>query len=145
MSKEARQAFLDFALSGSARWTGNFRDLNAAVVRMATLAQGGRISVDIVKEEVERLLASWEKLQGEESEGVLAQFVDKSARDRIDLFDRIQLEYVIRVCRESRSISEAGRQLFGASRSRKTSTNDADRLRKYLSRFGLEWTQIVRT
>jgi transcriptional regulatory protein RtcR len=145
MSKEARQAFLDFALSGSARWTGNFRDLNAAVVRMATLAQGGRISVDIVKEEVERLLASWEKLQGEESEGVLAQFVDKSARDRIDLFDRVQLEHVIRICRESRSMSEAGRQLFGVSRSRKTSTNDADRLRKYLSRFGLEWTQIVGT
>jgi transcriptional regulatory protein RtcR len=33
----------------------NFRDLNAAVVRMATLAQGGRISVKIVEEEIERL------------------------------------------------------------------------------------------
>ena len=141
MSKEARQAFFDFALSGSARWTGNFRDLNAAVVRMATLAQGGRISVEIVKEETERLLASWEKLQAEDPQGMLVQLLDQSARD--DIFDRIQLEHVIRICRESRSMSEAGRRLFGASRSRKTSTNDADRLRKYLSRFGLEWTQIV--
>jgi transcriptional regulatory protein RtcR len=38
---------------------------------------------------------------------------------------------------------EAGRQLFDASRTRKTSTNDADRLRKYLGRFGIEWNQIV--
>ena len=72
---------------------------------------------------------------------MLVQLLDQSARD--DIFDRIQLEHVIRICRESRSMSEAGRRLFGASRSRKTSTNDADRLRKYLSRFGLEWTQIV--
>jgi hypothetical protein len=32
----------------------NFRDLNAAVVRMATLAQGGRISVEIVEEEIDQ-------------------------------------------------------------------------------------------
>src|SRR6202023_3405224 len=29
LSKEARQAFLDSALASSAKWTGNFRDLNA--------------------------------------------------------------------------------------------------------------------
>jgi transcriptional regulatory protein RtcR len=143
MSKEAREAFLEFALSGSAGWTGNFRDLNAAVVRMATLAEGGRISLEIVKEEIERLLASWERLQVDDSEGMLAELLDKPARDTIDLFDRIQLEHVIRVCRQSRSMSEAGRRLFGASRSRKTSTNDSDRLRKYLSRFGLEWGRIT--
>src|SRR6202035_3102207 len=61
-SKEARQQFLDFALVPSAKWMGNFRDLNAAVVRMATLAQGGRISVEIVQEEMERLTASWATL-----------------------------------------------------------------------------------
>ena len=33
-------------------------------------------------------------------------------------------------------------QLFSASRGRKASTNDADRLRKYLNRFGIEWSQI---
>jgi hypothetical protein len=43
----------------------------------------------------------------------------------------------------TRSMSEAGRQLFDASRTRKTSTNDADRLRKYLGRFGIEWNQIA--
>jgi len=54
-SKEARQRLLEFGLSPSAMWTGNFRDLNAAVIRMSTLAHGGRISVEIVEEEIQRL------------------------------------------------------------------------------------------
>lgn len=36
-----------------------------------------------------------------------------------------------------------GRRLFGISRQAKAQANDADRLRKYLGRFGLEWSQIV--
>ena len=142
-SKEARQEFLEFALSSSAQWTGNFRDLNAAVVRMATLAQGGRISVEITTEEIDRLKASWAQLELEESDGILSQLLSSNALNEIDLFDRVQLAHVIQVCRESRSMSEAGRQLFGASRARKASANDADRLRKYLNRFGIEWAQIV--
>jgi transcriptional regulatory protein RtcR len=66
------------------------------------------------------------------------------AIDNIDLFDRVQLAHVIHICRDSRSMSEAGRQLFDASRTRKTSTNDADRLRKYLGRFGIDWDQIAK-
>ena len=57
----------------------------------------------------------------------------------LDLFDRLQLEAVLRVCRKSRSLSEAGRQLFQASRAQRSVVNDADRLRKYLAKFGLDW------
>lgn len=32
--------------------------------------------------------------------------------------------------------------LFSASRERRSSTNDADRLRKYLARFDLDWASI---
>jgi transcriptional regulatory protein RtcR len=32
--------------------------------------------------------------------------------------------------------------LFAASRLRRSSANDADRLRKYLARFGLDWTSV---
>jgi len=46
-SKEAREKFLSFALSPVAMWVGNFRDLNAAVARMATLAPSGRISTQV--------------------------------------------------------------------------------------------------
>jgi transcriptional regulatory protein RtcR len=142
-NKEARERFLDFALSFSAEWKSNFRDLNAAVVRMATLARGGRISVDIVEEEIARLTVSWKSLEAEASEEILSRVLSKTQRDEIDLFDRVQLAHVIEVCRESRTLSDAGRQLFSASRTRKTSANDADRLRKYLNRFGIEWAQIA--
>jgi transcriptional regulatory protein RtcR len=51
--------------------------------------------------------------------------------------DRIQLEEVVRVCRTARSLSDAGRSLFAASRATRATTNDADRLRKYLAKYGL--------
>ena len=142
-NKEARQHFLEFALSSVAKWTGNFRDLNAAVVRMATLAEGGRISVEIAQEEIARLSAAWARPAAEEADGMLAQLLHEKSLDEIDLFDRVQLAHVLQVCRDARSMSDAGRQLFGASRTRKTSSNDADRLRKYLNRFGIEWEQII--
>ena len=59
MNKEARDAFLSFARDPTTPWKANFRDLNAAVVRMATLAGNGRISVAMVREEMERLRRSW--------------------------------------------------------------------------------------
>lgn len=49
--KEARAKFLEFALSADGKWKGNFRDLNAAVARMAALSLGGgRISGEVVAE-----------------------------------------------------------------------------------------------
>ncbi|MBA3686440.1 MAG: sigma 54-dependent transcriptional regulator, partial [Planctomycetes bacterium] len=60
----------------------------------------------------------------------------------IDRFDRVQLAEVIAVCRAARSLSDAGRELFAASRLRKRSSNDADRLAKYLARFGLAWDAV---
>lgn len=59
--------------------------------------------------------------------------------DQIDPFDRVQLAEVIRTCRGSTSLSDAGRRLFAVSRGHRTSTHDADRLRKYLQRVGLDW------
>jgi len=137
-SKEARKEFLDFARSPGAAWRGNFRDLNAAVVRMATLAMGGRISLQEVSEEIERLTAAWE----ERAPAVLERYVEAETLKEMDLFDRAQLEFVLGICLRSRSMSEAGRELFGASMGKKKSTNDADRLRKYLGRFGLEWARL---
>jgi len=54
----------------------------------------------------------------------------------------VQLEDVVAVCRDARSLSEAGRVLFAESRAGRTSVNDADRLRKYLSRFDLDLAQV---
>jgi transcriptional regulatory protein RtcR len=61
----------------------------------------------------------------------------------LDLFDRLQLEAVVRVCRQARSLSDAGRQLFQASREQRSVVNDADRLRKYLAKHGVEWSRLA--
>ncbi|MFN7918716.1 MAG: RNA repair transcriptional activator RtcR [Bryobacteraceae bacterium] len=142
-NKEARERFLGFALSPAAEWRGNFRDLNAAVSRMATLSFGGRISVDTVAEEIGRLERSWRPARSTAAtEDSLLDLLGAERLAEMDLFDRVQLGPVIEVCRRSKSLSEAGRKLFGASRGRRSSTNDADRLRKYLARFGLDWAQL---
>jgi transcriptional regulatory protein RtcR len=141
-NKEAREKFLAFALSPGANWTGNFRDLNAAVARMATLAPGGRISMEVVAEEIERLHTFWKDPGDSLSEDALRGLIDPQQLENLDLFDLEQLAFVVEVCRRSRSLSEAGRMLFGASRNRKAFANDADRLRKYLGRFGVEFSRI---
>jgi transcriptional regulatory protein RtcR len=147
-SKEALSRFLKFATSAEAQWTGNFRDLNGAVVRMATLASGGRISVAEAAEEIERLRESWRSMKGEknaENTDELERFLSKDELEKLDLFDRMQLAKVIKICAASNTLSEAGRTLFSTSRNRKTTTNDADRLRKYLARFGLDWRQLQKS
>ncbi|MBI2214829.1 MAG: sigma 54-interacting transcriptional regulator [Acidobacteria bacterium] len=141
-NKEARTRFLDFAISPAAAWSGNFRDLNGAVVRMATLARGGRITVDLVEEEIERLRTLWSSLRGDPGGSVLRAILSETEIEELDLFEQVQLALVIDVCRRSRSLSEAGRTLFAASRRERTSVNDADRLKKYLTRFGLDWDRV---
>jgi transcriptional regulatory protein RtcR len=109
---------------------------------MATLAPGGRISVALVREEIARLSSAWPKLEARDVEDSLVDLLGKERTEDLDLFDRVQLARVIQICRDCRSLSDAGRKLFSVSRGRKAITNDADRLRKYLNRFGIEWSQI---
>ncbi len=143
-NKEARKKFLDFASSSEALWNGNFRDLNAAVYRMATLADGTRIDTPLVDEERARLMESWS--QTSESLGArecqISKVLTAEEVAKLDSFDRVQLDHVIGVCLQSRSLSDAGRALFSVSRMRKKGSNDTDRLRKYLLKFGITWADI---
>ncbi|MCB9507475.1 MAG: hypothetical protein H6697_07385 [Myxococcales bacterium] len=143
-SRSARAAYLAFARSPEARWTGNFRDLNASVTRLCTLASGGVIRDEDVAEEVARLRADWRTDGVEETSAPeLERILPPERLAALDLFDRLQLASVVAICRRSRSLSEAGRQLFAASLAERTSRNDADRLRKYLARFGLSWADVA--
>ncbi|MEK7269327.1 MAG: RNA repair transcriptional activator RtcR [Planctomycetota bacterium] len=141
-NREALERFLRFAAAPDALWRGNFRDLNGAVVRMATLAPSGRISADIVGEEIERLRSAWRAPDRSEEDALLAHCLGDEGLAGLDRFDRVQLADVLRVCAEAKSLSGAGRILFSASRARKKAANDADRLRKYLARFGIDWRAI---
>lgn len=139
-NKEARDRYLAFATSAEARWPGNFRDLAASVTRMATFSPAGRINLDCVIAEIARLQRLWRS--GKTEAGILSTLMTGEQLDALDPFDRVQLAHVVETCRASRSLSDAGRTLFAASRRQRTSTNDADRLRKYLARFDLSWADI---
>ena len=141
---EAWTCFLDFAVSPAATWRANFRDLSGAVTRMATLARGGRITRVEVDQEIVRLRTHWQDCPGQDdpSVGLLTETLGSEKAGQLDRFDRVQLADVIRVCRQSQSLSEAGRALFTVSRTRRKIANDADRLRKYLGKFGLTWADM---
>lgn len=142
---EAKTRYLQFAKSRDALWSGNFRDLMASVTRMATLADGGRISLALVDAEIQRLQWLWQPASQAPGSAIqLDSLMTEATAQQLDLFDRMQLEAVVRVCRESSTLSEAGRRLFNASRTQRTVVNDADRLRKYLLKFGLTWEAIGR-
>lgn len=110
-------------------------------MRMATLAEGGRIAADQVTNEIQRLEKSWHT-QPEIETDILESLLTVEQLAGLDLFDRLQLQAVITVCRECSSLSDAGRKLFAVSRNQRSAANDADRLRKYLAKFGLSWAVI---
>lgn len=143
-NKLAKQQFLQFALSDKAKWSGNFRDLNAAVRRMETLADGGRITEPIVAQEIQRLQQHWRDIEPENTLPNLEDYLAPERLAELDLFDQLQLRSVLAVCLRSQSISEAGRQLFHCSRLQKSSHNDSHRLRQYLAKYGLDTTLFKR-
>ena len=136
---EAKAHYLRFAQSAEALWSGNFRDLSASITRLATLAEGGRIGLALVEAELQRLRWLWQRA----APGEKAMPEPPLGTQNMDLFDRLQLEAVLGVCRQCKSLSEAGRMLFGQSRTQRSVVNDADRLRKYLQKWGLVWEQVA--
>jgi transcriptional regulatory protein RtcR len=100
-----------------------------------------------VEAEVQRLerawSGAWRRARG--GEDLLAGVLPAARVDALDRFDRVQLEDALSVCRDAASLSAAGRVLFNRSRERKAVANDADRLRKYLLRFGLDWEGVKRS
>jgi len=144
-NREARERFMAFATSAEAPWTGNFRDLAAAVTRMTTLADSAGIGEAVVDAEIARLRHSWRHHGTAADPDQRRREVSLAALGvvDIDLFDSVQLEHVLEVCRQSRSLSDAGRKLFAVSRSAKANPNDADRLKKYLARFDLNWDRVT--
>ena len=108
------------------------------------MAPGGRIDQKTVDAEITRLERSWRIQKPDNSNDVLTAILKSVDASELDRFDRTQLADVIQVCLNSQSLSEAGRTLFAVSRRRTAKPNDADRLRKYLARFNLDW-QLIKT
>jgi transcriptional regulatory protein RtcR len=144
LSREARAAYLEFATGPRGLWPGNFRDLGASVERMATLAEGGRITEADVAEELAFLATEWggapvaDPLGTPDADALLGE-----RATQFDLFERAQLQVAIAALRRAGSLTEAGRLLFGVSRLGHAEPNDSQRLRKLLARFGLDWTDVL--
>ena len=141
-NKAARTRYLSFAHSEQASWRANFRDLNSSITRMATLADGGRITESILDDEILRLRYDWSGYEADSIEqssdiSLLREVLSEKEIAEIDLFDHAQLAQVIRVCRDSKNMADAGRKLFDVSRTRRTTSNDSHRLKVYLQKFGL--------
>jgi transcriptional regulatory protein RtcR len=115
---------------------------------MATLAPSGRIDVKTVANEVAVLKRLWNGVRGgpgsAEKFPRVAQFMERRVIGELDMFDACQLESVLEACAASKNLSEAGRALFSSTRKSKATTNDADRLRKYLMKFGLTFEMAAR-
>jgi len=142
-NREARERFLVFAVDPETAWPGNFRDLNSMVTRMATLAENGCVTVAVVDAEIARVgRGDFAEENSVSCANLLSGLLPPHAVLSLDAIEAASLSEAVRVCRDSRSLSEAGRKLYAASRSRKTSVNDADRLRKYLARYGLDWKRV---
>ena len=142
-NREARQRYLDFARGPEATWSANFRDLAASVSRMAVLAPAGRITTAVVEQETRRLSRDWDTAAPTPDRyAALERLLGADGVAGLDLFDAEQLGLVVEVCQSSRSLSEAGRRLFAVSRQQRAKPNDADRLRKYLLKFGLHYRDV---
>ena len=134
----AQQRFIKFALN--AKWSGNFRELHSCITRLGTLAENGKISIELVNSEIALLNTRWSKQQ--EDYPYLNRFLSKQKIDNIDLFDRCQLDFVLKICLESKNLAKAGAKLYQQSRSKRKSINDSDRLKKYLNKFGIEMSDL---
>lgn len=141
-NKEAKNAFISFATSNEALWTGNFRDLSSAITRLCTLADSSRITVEDVKDEIARLKQAWYPQKQQLPSSVLCDYLENTQVEELDNFDINQLSYVLTTCQRHNSMASAGRELFNISRTLKSQANDSSRLQKYLSKFGLKWSDI---
>ncbi len=146
-NRTARATYLQFALSPEASWRANFRDLNASVTRMATLAPGGRITQEVVTQEIARLRHNWggtdTPSQGD-PRALTAPLLEAATHAQLDYLEHVELAAIAEVCRQTDSLAEAGRRLFDRSRERKRSSNDSHRLRQRLARYGVEFEQLRR-
>ena len=141
MADGAKALFLRFAQSKEAIWPGNLRDFNGAVVRMSTRAATGKITEEIVDQEIKHLGKLWHE-RANASPAFAALDTLGVCRSEYDLVDLHTLEAVIAVCKKSRTLSEASRILFNVTLTKKRSKNDASRLKGYLAKFDLDFADI---
>ncbi|MFS1525715.1 RNA repair transcriptional activator RtcR [Microbulbifer sp. 2304DJ12-6] len=143
-NKVAREKYLTFSRSPDATWSANFRDLNASITRMGTLADGGRITAAVAEEEINRLRRKWQSAPSSDLDpgALIVQVLGPGCTKEIDYYDQLKLASLIEICRNSNSMAEAGRTLFNVSRKTKKSSNDSHRVKQLLAKHGVRFEDI---
>ena len=142
-NKEAREAFPELRGFRSRRLEGQLpRPERCRDPHGNDGGRGADRAADEVREELVRLRSGLSGPAEAAPDESLRALLGEERWEQLDRFDRVQLADVVRVCQESSSLAAAGRELFAASRIRKRTANDSDRLRKYLAGFGLTWPDL---
>jgi len=164
---EAERKFIEFCQDDKMTWEGNFREFNAMVWRMATLAKGPRIEVKDVDDEIKRwkrMCKTEYKIGTSENyattiqksaevpvqasplpdascdfEFLRALIKDEKKFNSMRLDELAQLAFVVSVCKESNSQAEASRRL---RRNQKDPRRRDDQLSRYLERLGLDFNTV---
>ncbi len=139
-TEEAREHFLRYALNENTRWEGNFREFHKMFLRMGAYAQkdGNRITFEIVEREIDRNTKKTytpTKVQKEPPINLKELLGDTFSK--YGNLDLQQLEYIITICKSSKTRDEAGQKLFKAGL-----TNYSDRISKALGKFNLKWDNV---
>ena len=145
MTEKGRAVFLDFAKSYP--WPGNFREFNKMLHRAATLSEGPYISPSAIEKEIGRISQEVsvprherdnknETDDSSQIEWLTRQLLGNDYTLKMEPLEVVKLHHIIQVCLHSTSLSEAGRKLYGPS------TNDAQRLSRYLKKIGVSFAEI---
>jgi transcriptional regulatory protein RtcR len=112
---------------------------------MGTLCDGGRITKDIVDDEITRLKTKWRTAPKKPNSPtqVIEPILGVALCAQIDYLDQIMLAEIIKTCKDSSSMAEAGRTLFNISRNTKKSNNDSHRVRQLLNKYGLDFQNLL--
>ena len=114
---------------------------------MTTLAPGGRITRDVLDAELNRLRRCLANPRfAQESEDAILVIASSAPMERRSSTSSTAHNSPASSASAATSttLSEAGRRLFAVTRGKRKVTNDADRLQKYLTRFGLTWSACAR-
>lgn len=140
---DARQAYVAFMMT--APLPGNFRDLGSSMQRLATLATGGRITLDDVRFEIEELTRGWSGATPDVAVTAVkvgtpwadAYFGDEVAG--LSFFQRQQADVLLSQVNHCGTLADVGRLLLSPAQPAPASFNPSDRGRKLLAQHGIEF------
>lgn len=168
-ANDALQRFINYAEADTTEWKGNFREFNAMIFRMATLADGFQITTDDVEREIKYAEAEQKSYKADNSDATTAQeglpnmsqsihtpdptspLPDASCkfeflRELLDekyaklrLDELAQLAFVASVCADAKNQADASRRL---RINQNDSKDGSPQLFKYLYHLGLNFDKV---